>query len=131
MTSKVEEMLTSGKIDDDDDDDEDDDDEIREPRNLNDNHQFHGNEPFGEGMIVQIFPSPPPSLKFPPPILSCIVNFRLYRIAFSGYDVVGDENEHLGPELLERGEEDVEDEDSKDNSVVSKLQFLFLSVIIV
>ena len=43
MTSKVEEMLTSGKIDEDEDDDEDDDDEIREHRNLNDgNRQFHG-----------------------------------------------------------------------------------------
>ena len=46
MTSKIEEMLTSGKIDEDDDDEDDDEDEeLGKSRQMaNDDRQFHGNE---------------------------------------------------------------------------------------
>ena len=47
MTSKIEEMLTSGKIDEDDDDDDDDDEdeELGKSRQMgHDDRQFHGND---------------------------------------------------------------------------------------
>ena len=112
MTSKIEEMLTSGKIDEDDDDDDDDEDEeLGKSRQMShDDRQFHGN---AIGVWLSI------GTKYRETCDLSIAVSKRYPTWFAGYDVVEDgENVVLGGDLVEQRETDLSPEDSHGNSVV-------------